>query len=319
MAEKPLTQVYLLNGDDALKQEMLLERLMKRIAEVGDLSLNSQVFSGKDLKTPDQILDALNTIPFGSPFRLVVVKEADRLVKEVQGALVSYIEHPLVTTVLVLVADKLAMNTRLYKVIQSNFASSIIDCSQKKRSELPKLIRNIAKAEGVDISPAATREMLERLGVSTVTLSNETKKLASIIRSRGDSSITERDVIQHVSRLAEPKQWDLANALAKRDASLCLRLIDRMKGFTAAGLFALCIASIREILTAMILKKRGVSVAQALRKQDWQIKELLQGTELYRQDELEDLLKKAPEIESLMKSGADADELLKLWIIEACA
>ena len=316
--EKPLSRLYLFNGDDTLKQEMLLERLIKRFAESSDLSMNSQTLLPRDITSPAHILDVLNTIPFASDLRLVIIREADRLTKDIQETLIGYIQRPSETSILVLVAEKLAANTRLYKAVHGYSPSSIIDCSQKKRSELPQLIINIAKGEGVNISASAAKSLIDRLGTSTVLLSNETKKLAAIIKSRKDRSISERDVAQHVPRLEEPKPWDLTNALALRNTSLCLKLAGRMQGYTAVGLFALCIVRIREILSAKQLKQRGVQVAQKMGKQDWQIRELLQATELYSQTELESLLKQAPEIELQMKSGADADLLLKLWIIEAC-
>jgi len=319
MAEKPLLNTYLFNGNDELKQEMLLERLTKRIAQVGDLSMNLQVLIAKDIKDPTQMLDALNTMPFGSPLRLVVIKEVNRAAKGVQESLIGYIKQPSPTTVLVLTAEKLEERTALFKAIKAQDPSSILDCSQKKRSELPQLVQNIARQEGVDISFVAARALVERVDGETVMLNNETRKLAAIVRTRGDREIGERDVAQHVARLAEPKLWELTDALALRDTALCLILIERMRSYTAIGLLTPCIIRIREILTAMILKQRGQSVAQYMHKKDWQVKGLLRATELFKQEELEALLKQAPQTEALMKSGADADQLLKLWVINACA
>ena len=319
MAEKPLSQVYLFVGDDVLKQEMLLKRLSDRIVEMGgDLSMNSQTFTAKDITQTEQLLGVLNTMPFGSCYRFVTIKEADHLNKETVSALLGYIARPLDTTILVLVAEKLAKTTRLYKAIHDRFPSSIVECGQKKRNELPQLIKNIAKTEGVDISPNAARLLIDRVGSSTVMLNNETRKVAAIVKSRGKNAITEEDVTRNVARLAEPKLWELTNALALRDTASCLEIIDRMKSFTAAGIFVQCVIRIREILTAQVLQQRGQSVTRALNKQDWQIKELLQGATLYSQRELEALLKEAPGIEQRMKSGADADHLLRLWVINAC-
>jgi hypothetical protein len=53
-------------------------------------------------------------------------------------------------------------------------------------------------------------------------------------------------------------------------------------------------------------------------KQEWQLREVMSATNLYRPQELERLLKRTPEIEMRMKSGADADQLLRLWLIDAC-
>lgn len=318
-SEKPLLPLYLFGGDDILKQEMLLKRLQERIAKLGDLTLNSQAFSGKEIHNPQALLDALNTMPFLSPVRLVVVKDADGMPKAVQEALTGYAGQPTETTVLVLIAKKLAASSRLYKAFAKHNAKSILDCSSKKQSELPPLIKNMARSEGVDISTAATNLLLELVGNSTVSLSTEIKKLAAIAQGAERTRIDENDVLSNVARLAEPKPWDLTDALALRDTALCLRLIERMKGFTAIGLLAHCTTRVREILTACTLKARGVSVAQTMGKQEWQLRAVMRATTLYSPDELEDILVGTPGIEQQMKSGGDADTLLRMWLINACA
>jgi len=282
------------------------------------MSLNSQQFTARELKSSAQLLNALNTLPFGSPYRLVVIIDAEQLDKAVMAALVSYIQNPSQSTVLALVSDKLAKNTRLFKLIQERYHSSIIDCSQRKRSELPPLVRNIAKGEGVEIAVNIASLVVDRLGTDTVLINAETKKLAAIVKSRGDNRILEHDVLHYVTRRTEPQRWDMKNALFQKNLSLCLRYVDEMKSFTATGLFSLCITGIREILTAKTVKNRGISVAQHSGKQDWQIKELLIATNLYSLDELTAILQQAPEIESQMKSGADADHVLRIWIINVC-
>jgi DNA polymerase-3 subunit delta len=317
-AAKPLLKLYLFNGEDTLKQKTLLERLKERVAELGDLTMNFQLLAAKELRQPAPLLDALNTLPFGSPKRLVVVREAEALSKPLQEALISYINRPSDTTVLVLVAKKLPANGRLYKAISAYDRQAIIDCSPKKRSELPALIRGLAQKEGIDITTSAANLLIERVGTSTGSLNTEIGKLAAIVKAAGTGRIEDEDVVRNVVCLVEPKLWDLANALALRDAALCLRLVERMHGYTAVGLFAQCVTRLREILTAITLKKRGLPVASSMGKQDWQLREVIRATGLYRAEELEALLKKAPQIERQMKTGADANQLLRLWLIDVC-
>ncbi|MDR1183912.1 MAG: DNA polymerase III subunit delta [Coriobacteriales bacterium] len=318
-AEKPLSRLYLFNGDDTLKQETLLERLKQRVAILGDLTMNSQILVAKEIKQPGYLLDALNTLPFGSPVRLVVIREADTLSKAIQEVLVTYAKKPSDTTVLAFIAKKLPASSRLYKAILAYDKRSIIDCSSKKRSELPGLIRGLARKEGVDITTAAANLLIDRVGTSTVLLNTEIEKLTAIVKATGSDLIEEEDVTRNVACLVEPKPWDLTNALALRNGALCLRLVGRMRGYTAVGLFTQCVAKVREILTAATLKKRGLPVASSMGKQEWQLREVLKATGLYRVDELEMLLRKAPEIEMRMKSGADADLLLRLWLVDTCA
>ncbi len=319
MTERPLLGIYLFNGDDSLKQEMLVDRLKKRIEAIDESMMNIQVIFEKDIQSTAHLVDVLNTIPFGSPLRLVILKEVDSWKKPLLETLTDYASSPSQMTVLAMTAKKLARNTRLYKGLEKYNPQSIIDCSQKKRFELPQLIRGIAQGEGVDIGSAAANALIDRVGTSTVALSTETKKLAAIKKSSNEKTISEDDVNFHVVRIVEPKSWDLTNALAMRDLSLCLKLSSRMTGFTEVGLFAICVTRIREILTAQTLKSRRMPIAQGMGKQDWQIREIVKGAELYKKEELLKLLEVAPAVEKQMKSGSDPKQLLEKWIIEACS
>jgi DNA polymerase-3 subunit delta len=316
--ENPLLPIYLFNGDDVLKQETLLKRLQARIAKQGDLMLNSQTFLPKDAHDPKALLDALYTMPFASSLRLVIVKDVDLLSKPSLDALVNYVTQPSETTVLILIAKKLAKNSRLFKALEKHYSQGILDCGTKKRSELPALVKSMAQSEGGDISIAAANLLLELVGTSTITLSTEVKKLTALVRAAGKKRIDEQDVSYNVARLAEPRPWDLTDALAQRYTVRCLRLIGQMRGATAVSLFVQCLARMREILKASILRKRGAAVAPALGKQDWQIRAIMKGTDLYGHKELEAIIRQAPEIERRMKSGEDADTLLKLWIVGVC-
>ncbi|MDR3037235.1 MAG: hypothetical protein LBU31_02340, partial [Coriobacteriales bacterium] len=126
-AERPLAALYLFNGDDSLKQETLVERLKQRIAALGDVTMNTQVFFTKDIANPAMLLDALNTMPFGSPKRLVVIKEAQTLSKTLQDALITYMKQPSETTVLALSA-KFPSNSRVLKAVQGYSRQSVVDC-----------------------------------------------------------------------------------------------------------------------------------------------------------------------------------------------
>lgn len=125
---KSLLPVYLITGEDALKRDAVMKRLRTRLSSMGDLSFNSEVFEGAEF-TGDDVVNACNTIPFASPVRLVEVRDADKLKKADSEPIVSYLDAPCETTVLALVAEKLAKNTRLYKAVAKHGKTAVIDCA----------------------------------------------------------------------------------------------------------------------------------------------------------------------------------------------
>jgi len=317
--EKPLLHVYLFSGDDNLKKETLLERLTSRIAKQGDLMMNSVTFTSQTLKEPQVLIDALDTLPFGAPLRLVVIKDIDSVGKPVQEALISYMARPNETTVLVMTATKLASNTRLHKAILAYNKQAILDCGAKKRWELPTLIRSMAKGCGTEISTASANYLIEHVGTSTVALNNEVKKLSAYVQAFGRGEIREDDIERTVAQTAEPEPWKLPDALCERDLVRTLQVLDRLGSRSAPYLFMLCIGRLRDILSVAVLQARGSSdVAGAMKKPSWMIEPLLRGASNYSLGELEGALKAAPQREKQMKSGSDADHLLRLWLVDLC-
>ncbi|HJH74953.1 MAG TPA: hypothetical protein OIL86_13630 [Eggerthellaceae bacterium] len=138
--EAPLLPVYLIVGEDALKRDAVMKRLRARLSALGDLSFNADEFNGETALGGD-VVAACNTVPFASPVRLVEVRAADKLKKADAEALVSYLSSPSGSTVLALVAEKLAKNTRLYKAVAAHGKTAVIDCAPLKRNELPKTVR----------------------------------------------------------------------------------------------------------------------------------------------------------------------------------
>lgn len=317
--EKPLLPIYLFNGEDQLKREILLKRLMARIGSITDIDMNSVSFSAAEIKNADSLLDACFTLPFGAEVRLVTVKDADKLAQPVLDALVDYVGKPCETTVLVLLAEKLKATTRFFKAMKKHYPSAIVDCSPKKRSELPALVRSMAVAQGVTISTDAATLLIERAGTSTIALNTELQKLASYVKASRRETISRQDVIAVVARVAEIKPWDLADALTTRDIALSLQLIARMPDQSATSLLSICVSRIRELLSIKALSRRDVSsVAAELGQPDWRLRTQIKAAPTFSRKMLIDSLAQAAEVDRQMKSGGDANLLLEQWLIGFC-
>ena len=212
-----LLPAYLINGEDELKRETVLKRLHARIAKLGDIDFNHDVFHGESA-SGDDIVSACNTVPFASDVRLVVVHAADALKKSDAEALVMYLSEPSPSTVLCLVARKLAKNTRLYKAVAAVGKKAVIDCAPMKKYELPKTVRAMAVTHGITLDDAAAQHLIELVGENTVHLDAELKKLA-LSHTAGGRPLGVAEVDAMVSRTAEVKPWEFVDAFAARDGA----------------------------------------------------------------------------------------------------
>ena len=312
--DAPLLPVYLVSGEDALKRDTVMKRLRARLAAMGDLSFNSDEFAGESALGAD-IVAACNTVPFASPVRLVEVRAADKLKKADAEELVSYLAAPNETTVLALVAEKLAKNTRLYKAVAKHGKTAVIDCAPLKRFELPKAVRSMAVGHGVTLTEGAAVKLIELVGEDTVHLDSELKKIA--LAHRGADAVNEHEIVAMVSRTAEVKPWEFVDAFAARDARKCLLYLGRMKSVSSHALLAMCTTRLRELVCARAMAERGNprGIAAALGMQEWRVKNHVAWARGFSSTELRSAIVASRDAERAMKSGADPDAAFLDWVL----
>lgn len=311
---KELLCAYLIVGEDELKRETVLKRLRQLLEKMGDLSFNSDVFNG-EVAEGQEIVSACQTLPFASDVRLVQVNNVEKLKKADQEELISYLSDPNSSTVLALVAQKLAKNTRLYKAVQKIGKTAIIDCAPFARKDLGNAIRSMAVSHGVTFTPGASAALIDLVGTNTVALDSEIKKIA--LAHRGADPVTDGEVMSSVSRTAEIKPWEFVDAFSSRNAKRCVYLLHRMNKTSPYALLAMCVTRIRELITAKALTGRGegTALAKVLKVPDWKVKNHRQWSKNFSNSELVVALRHARDTEKAMKSGADPEDAFLQWVL----
>ena len=314
MAESTLLPAYLVVGTNEFMRSDVLGRMRRRLEQTGmaDFNLDERDLS-RDPQV-DDVIASLNTLPMGADFRLVILSGCDRLPKAVSEALISYLENPSPSTVCLLVAEKLAKNTRLYKAVARVGKKAIIDCAPKKHWEMPREVVKMAPQHGLTIRGDAAEELVSRAGDDARMLDNELAKLA---RMAGHTEITKADVERLVVRTAEAKPWDLLDAMSSRDLARTLEFLALQPDKSEIRLYALLVGRIRELICAKALDARGEgrALAQTLGVQSWQVKNHLRWARGYTMGELLDALRAAVEVELALKGSRDSALALRLWLI----
>lgn len=309
-----LLTAYLLVGEDSLKRSRTLEKLRGRLEELGDLAFNSDDLDG-ELAEGGDIVTACNTVPFASEKRLVHVRNADKLKKADAEAVVSYLKSPCETTVLLLEAEKLAKNTRLYKAVAGIGSNAIIDCAPPSAKELPAHIRALAVGCGVTFTDSAARKLIEFVGEDMVRIDSEVRKIA--LAHRGSDAVNDVEVASMVAHTSEVKWWYFVDAFSARDLPKCLALLDEMKRTSPHSLLPKCVIRIRELICVQTMARRGnpAAAAKELKLPDWKVKNHRMWARKYAPSELRHALSSARDVERRMKSGADADAAFREWVV----
>ena len=125
LKEGALRAVYVVVGPESYLARSSV-RLIQEAAGVGDPgSMNITTFTGREAK-PERIFTALRTAPLLGGRPLVIVSEAERMGKGMVEALEQYLESPVESSTLILVAAKLDGRTRFMQLAAKRRTSSSI-------------------------------------------------------------------------------------------------------------------------------------------------------------------------------------------------
>lgn len=310
---------YLIYGEQDLLLAQALDQLKRNVGQVADLDFNMETFDGESADA-DQIVSACNTLPFASERRLVVVRNADKLAKDGTDALVAYLADPAPTTILALVAKKIAKNTRLYKSVEK--IGGLLARAAPTAAEYPRRVQDMFARKGKSVSLDGAVLLVNAVGKDLRRLSVEVDKAVAYAGSRLE--LSEADIEEVTSTTAKASVFEFGTALANRDCAGALRLIDRLvgDGESVFGLHALALRQVRDLIVARTLADRGSAspgeLARALGKQDWQVKHLARQARGFSAGELVDAVRAAAEAEVQMKTSRDSRLALERWIVGVC-
>lgn len=312
-----LLPAYLVVGPDELKRKQTVTRLRARVdGPFADFNLE-EISASADLESVT-VLSSLNTLPMGGDLRVVIVESAEKLPKPVSEAIIEYLKAPNESCTLLMVAEKLAKSTRLYKAVAKVGNRSVIECGAPSRKDLTDYVRRLAASHGVGIDVDAIAELVSRVGDSTTMIDNQLAALAALLGGQGQ--LTRDFVERNVARTAEVKPWEFLDRIAERDARRSFELLALLRGNSAIGLLALITGRVRELICAKAMVARGDAggIASALGKQRWQVRSHARNAARFADGELESLLVECARADRALKTGADGDATMSVLVAHIC-
>ena len=314
-----LKPVYLIYGSEDLRLEQALVRLRNRVAAVADLDFNSETFDS-DNADAGAIVAACNTLPFASERRLVIVKNVDRLSREAQEVLAEYAADPSPSTVLVLVAAKLAKNTRLFKAVEKGGVAA--EYAAPKKADYPREVQRLLTDKGRRLSLRGAEALVASVGFDLRRLSVEADKLIAFAGDKIDLEV--EDVEAVASTTAPTSVFEFTEALANRDVRASLRLLGDLvdDGESVYGIHAMALRQVRDLIAAraMIDRDSGslAEIARTIGRPEWQLRNLPRQARAFSAEELVDALRDAAAAEAQMKTSREPRLVFERWIVKVC-
>lgn len=212
--------VYLLySSDDFLLYEALASLKGLHSDAAG---FNFDVFdvkSSDDVIPVEQIVDILNTMPFLSSRKVVVIHNIQKLAKKDAQKLEAYVQNPADTALLVMLHSGTA--PKLFAAAAAGCMKTIALTVQER--ELPQWIKEKAKQKKVSLTDKAVEYLIAVTGTDLGMLSAEIEKLACFI---SDRAIDVDDLRSIVYSGAEYSAFDLIDALKRKDAQGVFRIFE---------------------------------------------------------------------------------------------
>ena len=232
--------VYLLQGEDDVEKSALAAEFA-RLVDEGLQAFNVERIHAGDLTTGDRLesgvaslLAAVRTLPMMSPWRVVVVPQAEVMLlpkRESEAAtrahqeLEAYLEHPDPQTVLVLVAATLDKRSRMYKLLTKH--ATVVECGVVvDQADAERWVRTHVAAAQATIDPAAARLLASRAGPDVKRLRGEVDRL--LLYALGQASITIDDVKALAGPAALLDDWAMTNAIEDAKPAAALRQLALM-------------------------------------------------------------------------------------------
>jgi DNA polymerase-3 subunit delta len=223
---KAVASTYLVKGDDA---SVVAQEVRALLAEVvGDLDHALVVEEigggpGEELSV-GAVVDACLTPPFLVDRRVVVVREAGRLLTADVPRLVKVVQDPLPSTVLVLVGGGGTVPAPLVKAVKE--AGRIIDVTTSKAGDRKAWLHEHLRGAPVKLEPAATDLLAGHVGED---LGRVEGLLGALSAAYGEGArISAEELAPYLGEAGNVPRYELTDAIDRGDPGQALIVLHRV-------------------------------------------------------------------------------------------
>jgi len=255
--------IYVLHGDEHFLKRRVTAALRTLVLGADDDGFGLSYRDGTSANWAE-IHEELETLPFLSSRRLVVIERADPFVTRERPRLEKYFAKPSKTGVLVLDVQSWPANTKLAKLLPE---TATIVCTALEMRKLPEwCVQWCAAQHGKALSASAARLLVDLIGADMGRLDQEMAKLA--VYAGSNTRIDTADVDQLISRGRIENTWKIFDLIGAGQTGEALLLLDRLldQGEEPLRLLGAFSLQLRRLAQAARLHSQGESASAALER-----------------------------------------------------
>ena len=254
--------LMVLHGDEGFLKREALALIRRRVLGDGT-DAEASVHAG-DKATFAAVCDELETMPFFSARRLVVVDNADPFVTKYRGLLEKKVGELPKTATLVLDVKTWPSNTRLAKMVED---AATLACKAPPAYRLPPwCVQWAASRHNKQLTQAAATLLVDLVGPEMGLLDQELQKLAIYVGDKARIDVAEVDTLVGNSRAENT--FKIFDAIGAGQAGQAIAILDRLfeQGEEPMRILGAFSMQLRRLAQAGRLAQQGLALATALER-----------------------------------------------------
>jgi len=282
--------IYWLEGEEEYFIDKVMKYAESNILKESETGFNLSVFYGKDADWA-AVINACRRYPMFAERQVVLLKEAQQM-RDIEK-LEAYIENPLISTIFVVSykEKKVDGRTRLAKLLKEK--GVVLTTKKLYDNQLPEWTEELVDSKELNISQKALMLLVDHIGNDLSRIENEIDKIAINLGKR--KGITETDVEQYVGVSKDFNVFELQAALATKNLSKAIQIIQYFEANPKAAPIQLILPSLYTFFSKAFMiyglnTRDEKTIAASLGINPFFIKDYLRTITLYSYADIEKLL-----------------------------
>ena len=225
IASTKIYPIYIIYGAEDYLIEEEIRKLMDQTLTPQGKGFNLHLFNGAE-NGSQEIIQAAQTIPMISPYRFVLVREADQMAEDEVERFANYIQNPNVSTCLVLCGQSLGAWKKQQAKIER--VGKVIDHPRLKGKALVSWIKKRMEEKGKTLAEEAANYLVEVAGDH---LQHLDSTLEMIFLSAGEKRLIRlSDIEGIVSDIRVNTIFELTDAIGQQNLEKALGILEKVLG-----------------------------------------------------------------------------------------
>ena len=249
--------VYYIFGPENYLKDIVQKEITKKYKSPGSEEFDYIVLHA-DTDSAMNALEQLEMMPFLAKHRLVILKNFDTMKASDKNLIAEYVQNPVSTSILVLLAEKIDERVKANKIISEN-AIKIICRSPYNSTDILRWLNNETKEKKIFMDNDSKELFTRSIEFNYQLAASELEKL--IIYTKGKRNITIDDVRETVGKSRTNKIYDLQNEIGKRNLQNSLSILENMIANNESAVFVIIMLStfFQSIWKIKALQKSNIS------------------------------------------------------------